>query len=410
MNKINNEYYSSDSTGQYIHEINEIPLLSEEEERNLFELLAQGDMTARKKLIEGNLRLVVSIAKKYMNRGLPFLDLVQEGNIGLMEAIDKYDLSKQCRLSTYAYDRIRQKIVRKLAKHGTTISIPSEKYEKLYQYFYLKSVDEKAGKTSSTIEEYAEKLKMSVSKLESLLENQKLVVSMDCLIDGDDDECSRTFGDNFFDFEYSVEEQVDSLQMRLVVQKLLLDCHLKENELATLILKYGMGLKNEGIGEKLGITSEAVRQAAMRALRKLRLSKNIKGLNFYMDFPENAMERIAAYGELYLNPDNRCRNLDMILDREPGVDFECVISIYNYFPFPKDVIDCVIMDDLTEEDRGLLKLVCGEDLENPKESMEITPKIRQRFYGYLLPKMRTLLMTKFKNQEIVTKRKRRSNK
>lgn len=259
-----------DSTRYYLKEIGKIPLLTFEEERALANKIAAGDEEAVDTMVMHNLRLVVSIAKKYTGCGLSLLDLIQEGNTGLIEAAHKYDVNKGFRFSTYATWWVRQKIGRALSDQSRSIRIPAHIAELVSR---IKKVTgtliQKLGRTP-TEEELAEVLGVEVDKVKVALDMSQAVSSLDVPV-GDDDE--TTVGD--LQADHSAQNPMTSLiaeANKQVIESVL--ATLNEREANVLRLRFGMESDHahtlEEIGEKMGVTRERVRQIEVKALRKMR--------------------------------------------------------------------------------------------------------------------------------------------
>lgn len=259
-----------DSTRYYLKEIGKIPLLTFEEERALANKIAAGDEEAVDTMVMHNLRLVVSIAKKYTGCGLSLLDLIQEGNTGLIEAAHKYDVNKGFRFSTYATWWVRQKIGRALSDQSRSIRIPAHIAELVSR---IKKVTgtliQKLGRTP-TEEELAEILGVEVDKIKVALDMSQAVSSLDVPV-GDDDE--TTVGD--LQADHGAQNPMTSLiaeANKQVIESVL--ATLNEREANVLRLRFGMESDHahtlEEIGEKMGVTRERVRQIEVKALRKMR--------------------------------------------------------------------------------------------------------------------------------------------
>ena len=262
----------------YLKDIGRVPLLTAEEEADLAERIAQGDSEARKRFLEANLRLVVSIAKKYINRGLPFSDLIEEGNFGLIKAVEKFDHTRGFRFSTCATWWIRQAITRAIADQARTIRIPVHMVETITKIKRASSqLLHQNGKTP-TPEEIAEELEMPVEKVREVMRIAQDPVSLEKPI-GDEDESHLV--DFIPDEAPSPEEMAFLNLLKKQLGEVL--STLTEREEKVLSLRFGFedGVVRtlEEVGEELNVTRERVRQIEAKALRKLmhpNRSKKIK--------------------------------------------------------------------------------------------------------------------------------------
>lgn len=262
-----------DSIKLYLREINQIPLLTPEKE---YALAQVKDMykEAKDKMTETNLRLVVSVAKKYIGRGLPFLDLIQEGNIGLMRGIDKFDYSKGFRLSTYVTWWIRQAVTRAIADQGRTIRLPVHMVETIsYANRLRNQVLVETGQELS-VEKLAAKMGVTDKTLEAAMSNEN-PLSLDYSVGEDQD---STIGDLIIDKSASPHEIVEGYIQKENVASIL--DTLSPRERRVLILRFGIDDGRvwtlEEIGKEFGVTRERIRQIERKALRKLRLSEERK--------------------------------------------------------------------------------------------------------------------------------------
>lgn len=272
-----------DSIQMYLREIGKVSLLNGEEEIDLAKKTARGDMNARKKLTEANLRLVVSIAKKYMGRNLGFLDLIQEGNLGLFRAVEKFDWTKGYKFSTYATWWIRQAITRALADQSRTIRIPVHMVETLNKYAQAeRQLVQDLGREPLP-EEIAAEMGIEVEKVYHLKKISQETVSIDSPV-GEDDGEDSSLGDFIVDEDTTKPNEMAGRQiLKEYVQNVLKDLDPREQK----ILKMRFGLEDgvthtlEDVGEEFGVTRERIRQIESKALEKIREHIDIHKLRDY---------------------------------------------------------------------------------------------------------------------------------
>ena len=269
-----------DPVRMYLREIGRVPLLRGDEERILAEKIEAGDEDAKEEFVKANLRLVVSIAKKYVGRGMPFLDLIQEGTFGLMKAVDKYDYTKGYKFSTYATWWIRQAISRALAEQEI---IPVHMVETVHKIAKCsRQMQQELGREPS-IEELSEKLGMSVEKIRDIRRYSQEPVSLDTPIGEEED--SR-LGDFIPDDDTpSPAEATSASLMREAIEK---ELHtLTPREEQVIKLRYGLidgrSRTLEEVGQEFDITRERIRQIEAKALRKLRNHNHAKNLRAFID-------------------------------------------------------------------------------------------------------------------------------
>ena len=265
----------------YLREIGQIPLLSYEEEIDYAQRVLNGEEEAKQKLIESNLRLVVSIAKKHTNRGLKMLDLIQEGNMGLMKAVEKFEYEKGFKFSTYATWWIRQAITRAIADQGRTIRIPVHMIETINKIKKESRIILQETGKEPTAEELAEKLELPVEKVKSILEMNQDPISLETPVGSEED---SELGDFVEDDKFSNPYDATT---RVLLKEQLNDVLKTLNEREEMVLRYRYGLDDgsqktlEEVGKIFNVTRERIRQIEVKALRKLRHPSRRKKLEDY---------------------------------------------------------------------------------------------------------------------------------
>jgi len=261
---------TDDPVRMYLKEIGTVPLLSAEEEIELAKRKADGDEIAKERLIEANLRLVVSIAKRYTGRGMSFLDLVQEGNLGLIKGVEKFDYTKGYKLSTYATWWIRQSVTRALADQARTIRVPVHMVETINKMSKMQRKLTLELGYEPSIPELAKALDMSEEKVMEIMQIAREPASLETPIGEEDD---SNLGDFVADSNVVTPEQnVESVMLREQIDTLLGD--LKERERQVIVLRFGLEDGHphtlEEVGKEFNVTRERIRQIEAKALRKLR--------------------------------------------------------------------------------------------------------------------------------------------
>lgn len=273
----------NDPVRMYLKEIGKVPLLSVEEEQNIARRMAEGDEIAHNAMVEANLRLVVSIAKRYVGRGLPFLDLIQEGNMGLLKAVDKFDYTKGYKFSTYATWWIRQSISRAIADHARTIRIPVHMVETINRVSRAShELLQELGR-DPTPEEIAHRLHMPLEKVEEVMQVAQEPISLETPVGEEDD---SHLGDFIQDDEAS--EPVDVATYALLREQMAdVLKTLTPREEKVLSMRYGLedGKMHtlEEVGEEFQVTRERIRQIEAKALRKLRHPSRSKVLKDFLN-------------------------------------------------------------------------------------------------------------------------------
>ena len=274
---------TEDPVRMYLKEIGTVPLLSADEEMELAKKKADGDEMAKDRLIEANLRLVVSIAKRYTGRGMSFLDLVQEGNLGLIKGVEKFDYTKGYKLSTYATWWIRQSVTRALADQARTIRVPVHMVETINKMSKMQRKLTLELGYEPSVPELAEALDMSEDKVMEIMQIAREPASLETPIGEEDD---SNLGDFVADNNVVTPEgNVESVMLREHIDALLGD--LKERERQVIVLRFGLEDGHprtlEEVGKEFNVTRERIRQIEAKALRKLRHPSRSRKLKDYLD-------------------------------------------------------------------------------------------------------------------------------
>ncbi len=261
---------TEDPVRMYLKEIGTVPLLTNEEELRLAQLKAEGDQKAKERLIEANLRLVVSIAKRYTGRGMSFLDLVQEGNLGLIKGVEKFDYTKGYKLSTYATWWIRQSVTRALADQARTIRVPVHMVETINKMSKMQRKLTLELGYEPSVSELAKALDMTEEKVMEIMQIAREPASLETPIGEEDD---SNLGDFVADSNaVTPEGNIESVMLREHIDALLQD--LKDRERQVIVLRFGLEDGHprtlEEVGKEFNVTRERIRQIEAKALRKLR--------------------------------------------------------------------------------------------------------------------------------------------
>ncbi len=281
----NVDAFADDSVRLYLREIGKIPLLTPEEEADLAQRIVKGDKKAKDKMVESNMRLVVSIAKRYGGRGLDFLDLIQEGNTGLLRAVDKFDPSKGFKFSTYATWWVRQAITRAIADQARTIRIPVHMVETINKVLRTTRKLTAELNREPTNEEIAKALDMEPEKIDYVIRIKQDIASLDASIGRDGEDDDSVLGDFVEDEERDSPE--DSAANQILKEQLSeIIATLSDREQKIIRLRFGIGGGRphtlEEVGAEFDVTRERIRQIEAKALSKLRKNKDTKKLHEYL--------------------------------------------------------------------------------------------------------------------------------
>ena len=274
---------SLDSLRLYLREIGRVPLLSASQEIDLAKRIEKGDMRAKRQMIEANLRLVVSIAKGYLGRGLTFLDLIQEGSLGLIRAVEKFDYRKGFKFSTYATWWIRQAVTRAIADQARTIRVPVHMIESINKINRVSRAHLQEFGFEPDAATIAEKLDLTVDKVRQIMKIAKEPVSLEVPVGDDGD---TTLGD-FIEDKYNVAPMDAAMQsnLRAVVSELL--DGLTAREAKVLRMRFGIDMSSdhtlEEVGKQFDVTRERIRQIEAKAMRKLKHPSRADKIRMYAE-------------------------------------------------------------------------------------------------------------------------------
>ena len=268
----------------YLKEINKIPLLTREEEIELATKAAQGDKAAKDKIVQANLRFVVNVAKKYQNHGLDLVDLISEGNIGLMTAIERFDVSKGYHFISYAVWWIRQAILKAICEKSRMIRLPLNRANELVQIEQARKSITADKSEEEEMTQVAEMLGMSNQLVRDLINISRDMVSLDAPM-GNSDDSSVSLGDNTVDTRYqSPEDEAMESVMQDELENALATLSMKEAQ----ILRYRFGLSGnktmslKEVGDKFNLTKERIRQIEKKAIRRLQTSDYVERLEAFV--------------------------------------------------------------------------------------------------------------------------------
>ena len=284
---LNSEYYMDDDKDVlsiYLKQINKIPMISHEEEYELALKAQQGDKKAREKLINSNLRFVVTVAKKYQGQGLPLEDLINEGNIGLLTAIDKFQPDKGYHFISYAVWWIRQSIMKAVCEKSRAVRLPLNRANELFQIQKIqKALIHDSGSTDVSVEEIADASGLEADLVKDLLAVSREMVSFDAPVASKGELSDSKVGDFIEDEKLGPEEEVINKSLKNDIESLLSTLTDKEREI--IIMRFGlydvkpMSLKE--IGDQYGLTKERIRQIEKRAIEKMRMPNRYKLIESY---------------------------------------------------------------------------------------------------------------------------------
>ena len=413
------DYNSEDDLKIYLKDIGMIPLLSDDEEKELCFKIEQGDKKAKKKLVESNLRLVVSVAKKHVGKGLPLLDLIQEGNMGLIKAADKFNVRKGNKFSTYATWWIRQAITRAVADQARVIRIPVHAQEKYHKMEKAKKLIEQREGREATFEDIAKELNVKLKEVLEVYNCMADTLSFNVKIGEDKD---TELGDTIVSYDDDVEENVRKKTLPSAIKQFLKDSNLTDREVIVIVKRFNLdGTFNtlEEIGREFGVTRERVRQIESKALNKLRRRSNIVKILEYSENPERVEKLIRQnFMEDNTQNNNGDKNKASSISNSSKKGYNKVKSntsnnnkmsaiekdnrqyFYDYFvPYAssytvedskKEVFK--IFTTLPNYDQGIIFRLFGNDLDKPCMKENVTEEEKKYFIFKIIPRIREELM------------------
>lgn len=404
-------FASQDSTSIYLKEIQNYGRYSKEEELEIITKIKNGDIKARNEFLEQNLRLVVSIAKKYQGRNIPLIDLIQEGNIGLMKALDEFDINKGCKFSTYATNWITAFIRRYIADKGRNIRLPVNFYYEISNFMKIKNhLERELGREPNILElvKKTGKDKDTILRYFAYLNDTK---SLDDKVGEKEDT----------DFSYFIPSKDESLEKSVIkkdlstrMSELLKECNLNEREIDVLSSRYGLNgidvLTLEEIGQKYGVTRERIRQIETKALKKIRNSTHVKEFADFTDDPVNAMNNLMKMREAYsFNPYSFKKNIiSKNEDNNSKGKSKNIYDIFNSKEYSKEEVDEAIKS-LTVDEINLLKSRYGDNLDKSPTTRMNRNEFVEKFTCGLFPKI-LLIMKNNREKDIIKEPKNERKK
>ncbi len=368
----------TDNLKIYFQEISKYPLLTKEEERNLFYEYNSGSVSAKKKLIESNLRLVISIAKKYKYHGLSFEDLIQEGNIGLMTSIEKFDATKGYKLSTYATWWIRQAIVRSLETKGRMIQLPSRRVQRINKYNRISEELEKDLGRKPTIAEMSKAMRLSYSTILEVYNERNYPTSLNAMVSCED---TKELGE-FVSSDFEVDQDINNKMANNDIEKIMLET-LNEREKKVLMLRFGFDENKEmtweEISEALGISKEGARKIEKRSLNKIRRNRKTKYLAYYMDSPKTSQENL-----------HKLISGDSLTSHYISTDSLITYINTKYKKnYDKDILNVLLLDLAEDEYNIIFERYNSDFIE--KDMGEFQSEINKLFHTRVLPRIKIII-------------------
>lgn len=392
---ITNTVYTDDSVKMYLQEIHK-PILTKEQEKSLALRIRNGDEKAKELFIERNLRLVIKVARKYTGHGISFLDLIQEGNLGLIKAVDKFDVTKGYKFSTYATCWIRQSIQRSLGDKSRNIRLPIHLYEKVKKYELLKKELSLKFNREPTFEELSKKMRVSIDTIYKYERLEHDTISLNMIVGDKDSEL-----DDFISLSTeSIDNQFIEENLKDVIENLLKNSHLTTKEIDILKLRFGIGTNDpktlEETGKIYGVSRERIRQIQEKALKKIRRSYNVKELAIYMDNPKEAQKNIDRYRLKYQQQALQKIKLkdrkesELKMEMQEKTKRKSKDNLYEYFSdYSKPEVSKVI-SRLDEDELELLHKRYGDNLLEPVKN-DIDADEKKVIISNIIPRIQRML-------------------
>ena len=386
----------NDPVKMYLKEIGKVPLLESDKEIELAKRILEGDEVAKQELISSNLRLVVSIAKHFLGRGMQFLDLIQEGNLGLIKAVDKFDVTKGYKFSTYATCWIRQSIQRSLGDKSRNIRLPVHLYEKVKKYELLKKELSLKFNREPTFEELSKKMRVSIDTIYKYERLEHDTISLNMIVGDEDSEL-----EDFISLSTeSIDNQFIEENLKDVIENLLKNSNLTTKEIDILKLRFGIGTNDpktlEETGKIYGVSRERIRQIQEKALKKIRRSYNVKELAIYMDNPKEAQKNIDRYRLKYQQQSLQKIKLkdrkesELKMEMQEKTKRKSKDNLYEYFSdYSKPEVSKVI-SRLDEDELELLHKRYGDNLLEPVKN-DIDADEKKVIISNIIPRIQRML-------------------
>lgn len=392
---ITNTVYTDDSVKMYLQEIHK-PILTKEQEKSLALRIRNGDEKAKELFIERNLRLVIKVARKYTGHGISFLDLIQEGNLGLIKAVDKFDVTKGYKFSTYATCWIRQSIQRSLGDKSRNIRLPVHLYEKVKKYELLKKELSLKFNREPTFEELSKKMRVSIDTIYKYERLEHDTISLNMIVGDEDSEL-----EDFISLSTeSIDNQFIEENLKDVIENLLKNSNLTTKEIDILKLRFGIGTNDpktlEETGKIYGVSRERIRQIQEKALKKIRRSYNVKELAIYMDNPKEAKKNIDRYRLKYQQHSLQKIKLkdrkesELKMEMQEKTKRKSKDNLYEYFSdYSKPEVSKVI-SRLGEDELELLHKRYGDNLLEPVKN-DIDADEKKVIISNIIPRIQRML-------------------